>query len=241
MRRILSILLLCMITTVLHAEYEMLDSLKLTENFTLKQKVIVHHVKVPNAIVDSMAVVEFVYEENLYIISAIFNQDYNEYMQKYSDVPSLIQKIMSVCPTECRDGNCGYTFTYDSDLPSTLTLYTFPNMDTIQYVTTTSPQLHMAVIQDTILGSSNIRCGISLQELFDKVSISPLYYDHVKFKNIAIIPHRFNYDAYQKKGYMSLPDACFVIENKNGIISKIEIRQTDYFSTKRIIQDFKLY
>lgn len=242
MRRILSILLLCMITTVLHAEYEMLDSLKLTENFTLKQKVIVHHVKVPNAIVDSMAVVEFVYEENLYIISAIFNQDYNEYMQKYSDVPSLIQKIMSVCPTECRDGNCGYTFTYDSDLPSTLTLYTFPNMDTIQYVTTTSPQLHMAVIQDTILGSSNIRCGVSLNNLFGKLFVdSPCYYDYNKYRNIVFVPASFDNSLYKRDGYLTLPDACFVIENKNGIISKIEIRQTDYFSTKRIIQDFKLY
>ena len=241
MKRILSILLLCMITTVLHAEYEMLDSLRLTENFTFNNKVMIHKSKVSGTSNDSTIVLEFVYEESLYIMSSVFSLDYNEYVQKYSDVPSLIQKIMSVCPTECIRGDCGYTFTYDSDLPSTLTLYTFPNMDTIQYVTTQSPELYVAIIRDTIFGSSNIRCGISLQELFDKVSISPLYYDHVKFKNIVIIPHRFNYDAYQKKGYMSLPNSCFVIENKNGIISKIEIRQTDYFNKKTIMQDLEFY
>lgn len=230
-----------MITTVLHAEYEMLDSLKLTEKFTLNNKVMIHKSKVSGTSNDSTIVLEFVYEESLYIMSSVFSPDYNEYVQKYSDVPSLIQKIMSVCPTECRDGNCGYTFTYDSNLPSTLTIHTSPNMDTLQYVTTHSPKLYVAIIRDTIFGSSNIRCGISLQELFDKVSITPLYYDHMKFKNIVIIPHRFNYDAYQKKGYMSLPNSCFVLENKNNIIKKIEIRQTDYYSTKRIIQDFKLY
>lgn len=242
MRRILSILLLCMITTVLHAEYEMLDSLRLTENFTFKQKIIVHYVKVPNAIVDSMAVVEFVYKENLYIISSVFNQEYNEYMQEYLDVPSLVRKILSTYPTECSRGDCGYTFTYDSGLPSTLTLYTFPNMDTIQYVTTNSPQLHMAVIQDTILGSSNIRCGVSVNNLFGKLFVdSPCYYDYNKYRNIVFVPASFDNSLYKRDGYLTLPDVCFVIENKNGIISKIEIRQMDYFNKKTIIRDLEFY
>ena len=231
-----------MITTVLHAEYEMLDSLRLTENFTLNNKVMIHKSKVSGTSNDSTIVLEFVYKESLYIMSSVFSPDYNEYVQKYSDVPSLIQKIMSVCPTECSRGDCGYTFTYDSDLPSTLTLYTFPNMDTIQYVTTSSPQLHMAVIQDTILGSSNIRCGVSLNNLFGKLFVdSPCYYDYNKYRNIVFVPASFDNSLYKRDGYLTLPDACFVIENKNGIISKIEIRQTDYFNKKTIIRDLEFY
>ena len=236
------LLLINLCTHLLYAEYATLDSIRLTENFTFKQKVIVHYVKVPNAIVDSMAVVEFAYKESLYIISAVFNQDYNEYMQEYLDVPSLVRKILSTYPTECSRGDCGYTFTYDSDLPSTLTLYTFPNMDTIQYVTTSSPQLHMAVIQDTILGSSNIRCGVSLNNLFGKLFVdSPCYYDYNKYRNIVFVPASFDNSLYKRDGYLTLLDACFVIENKNGIISKIEIRQTDYFNKKTIMQDLEFY
>lgn len=242
MKRRVSLLLMCFCTSLLYAEYITLDSLKLTENFTLRQKVILHDVEAPNTIADSAVIVEFVYKGTLYIMSSIFTHDYNEYMQEFSDVPSLIQKIMSICPTECKNGDCGYTFTYDSGLPSTLTVYTFPNMDTIQYVTTHSPELHVAVIRDTIFGSSNIRCGVLLTDLFRKLFVNPLYYyDYMKFKKIVLVSADFDDRAYQKKGYMDLPDVCFVIENREGTINKIEVRQTDYFSKEKILQDFELY
>lgn len=242
MKKIICFLLICFSVDMLQAEYVALDSLRLTENFTFKQKAILHEVKVPNAVVDSTTMVEFVHNGTLYIMSSVFIQDYNEYMREFPDVPSLIQKIMSICPTECRNGDCGYSFTYDSDLPSTLTIYTFPNMDTIQYVTTHSPELHVAVIRDTIFCSSNIRCGVSIKDLFKKLFVGLLYYNnYVKYRSIVFIPTEFDNRAYQKKGYMSLPNVCFVIENKNGIISKIEIRQIDFFSKKKIIQDFELY
>ncbi len=239
MKRRIFLLLMCFCVKLLYAEYTTLDSLRLTENFTLKQKAILHEVKVPNTVVDSTTMIEFVYKGTLYIMSSVFIQDYNEYMQEFPDVPSLVQKIMSICPTY---GDCGYTFTYDSGLPSTLTVYTFPNMDTIQYVTTHSPELHVAVIQDTIFGSSNIRCGVSLGDLFGKLFVGPLYYyDYAKYQNIVFIPAEFDNRAYHKKGYLSLPGVCFVIENKNGIINKIEVRQIDFFNKKKIIQDFELY
>lgn len=227
---------------MLYAEYTILDSMRLSENFTLRQKVILHNVKVPDTIVDSAVVMEFVYKGTLYIISPIFFRDYNEYMQEFPDVPSLVRMIMSTCPTECKDGDCGYVFSYDSGLPSTLTAYTFPNMDTIQYVTTHSPKLHVAVIRDTIFGSSNIRCRVSLRNLYRKLFADSLYYsDYTKYRNIVFIPAYFDNLAYQKKGYLNLLDVCFVIENNKGIVNKIEIRQTDYFSKKRIIQDLEFY
>ena len=242
MKRVIIFLLICLCANMLYAEYTTLDTIRLSENFTLRQKVILHNVKVPNTMVDSAVVVEFVYKGILYIMSPIFSQDYNEYMQEFPDVPSLVQMILSTCPTECKDGDCGYTFTYDSGLPSTLTAYTFPNMDTIQYVTTHSPKLHVAVIRDTIFGSSNIRCGVSLRNLFRKLFADSLYYnDYTKYRNIVFIPADFDNLAYQKKGYLNPLNVCFVIENNKGIVNKIEVRQTDYFSKKRIIKDLEFY
>lgn len=238
----LTLTLTCFCANLLCAEYTTLDSIRLTENFTLRQKVILHDVKVPNTIADSAVVMEFVYKGTLYIISSIFFQDPDEYMQEFPDLPSLVRMIMSTCSTECRDGDCGYTFTYDSGLPSTLTVYTFPNMDTIQYVATHSPRLHAAVIKDTIFSLSNIRCGISLKNILGNLFVGQLYYnDYIKYPNVVIEPADFDNRAYKKKGYMNLPNICFVLENKNGIINKIEVRQTDYFSNKRIIQDLEFY
>lgn len=235
-------LLFCLSVEILHAECVTLDSLRLTENFTLKQKAILHDIKVPNTVADSTTLVEFVYKGDLYIVSSVFIQDYNEYMQVFPDVPSLVQRIMSICPTECKNGDCGYAFAYDSGLPSTLTVYTFPNMDTIQYITSHFPELHAAVIRDTIFGASNIRCGVSLRDLFGKLFVDPLYYnDYVKYRSIVFIPVEYDNFAYREKGHMSLSDVCFVVGNKNGIINKIEIRQTDFFSKKRIVQDIELY
>lgn len=241
MKRIIFLLILCLSVELLHAEYVVLDSLRLTENFTLRQKVILHTIKVPNTL-DSTSIVEFVYEGMLYVMSNIFSQDYNEYTQCFTDVPSLTQKIMSICPTDCSNGNCGYTFTYDSNLPSTLTVYTFPNKDTIQYVTTHFPKLHVAIIRDTIFGSKNIRCGISLHDMFRQLYIGSLYHnDYIEYRNIVLIPMELDYRIYQKNGYLNIPYICLILENINGFIKKIEVRQTDYFSKKSIIKDLEFY
>lgn len=243
MKNLIIALLISLNINVLYAaEYITLDSLRLTKNFTIKDKAILHNVIASNTINDTTAVIEFVHQGTLYILSSVFHQDYNEYMRDFPDVPSLVQKIMSICVTECRTGDCGYRFTYDSGLPSVLTVYTYPNMDTLQYVTTNFPQLFVASIRDTIFGSTNIYCGNSLKDLYHELSIEPLYYhDFAYHKTIVLIAAEFDSLIYDKEGYIGLPCSCFVIESNDGIITKIEVRQTDYFSKDRIIMDFELY
>lgn len=243
MKKTIIALLISLNSSILYAaEYITLDSLRLTKNFTIKDKAVLHHVSASNTINDTTAVIEFVHQGTLYILSSVFRQDYNEYMRDFPDVPSLVQKIMSIGITECRTGDCGYRFTYDSDLPSVLTVYTYPNMDTLQYVTTDFPQLFVASIRDTIFGSTNIYCGNSLKELYHELSIEPLYYHNFAYHNtIVLIPAAFDPLIYDKEGYVGLPSSCFVIETKDGIITKIEVRQTDYFSKDSIVMDFELY
>lgn len=231
MKKGLFILLLCISAQSLHAKYIVLDSLRYDINFTYKQKMVLHENKTPQ----EMFICEFVEEDTLYIISNAFIQDYNEYMHDVPDVPTLVNELMSIYPEEgiC-DGGCGYVIYIDGYTPTTLTLF---SKDKIQYTTTPSPEFFSAIIEDTLYGSSNIRCGVPIQELFKRLSIHALYYDYTKYSHIVLIPEEFTYSTYQKKGYVELSSLCFQLRIKDGVINQIMTKHTLF--SEKVVRKFE--
>lgn len=241
MKRIIFFLMVSVCVQLLHAEYVILDSLRLTKNYTYKQNFILHEEQITGYSSEYWTCCEFTLKDTLYVMSGIFRQELNEFSHNIPDIPTLVQEILSICQTESSEGDRGFAFTYDSGLPATLTLFTFPNMDTIQYIATHSPELYTAVIRDTIFGSQNIKCGRLIQDLLKKLPVDKLYYDYARYNNIVLIPCDFIYSTYQERGYYSLPSTCLIIENRNGLINKIEVRRTDLWNRNGILKSYELY
>ena len=229
MKKVLFLLLLCVSAQSLHAKYVMLESLRYGINYTYKQKMVLHESKMPQ----DMFICEFVEEDTLYIISNTFIQDYNEYMHDVPDVPTLVSELMSIYPEEGDCDGCGYVINIDGYTPTTLTLF---SKDKIQYTTTPSPDFFSAVINDTLYGSSNIRCGVSIREILNRLSISTLYYDYKKYSHIVLIPEEFTYSTYQKKGYAELSSMCFQLRIKDGVVSQIMTKHSIY--DEKVVKKF---
>ena len=237
MKRVFLVIAGCFVIHLLYAEYIMLDSLRLCNNYTHMQKVIVHTGKSTDASNYNVTVHEFTINDTLYIISSLINSIYRDFSQNVSSVDSLMLKLRALYYDEgdCYGKNCGYMLVYDGYTPTTLTLYS--NLDTIQYTTTPTPQLYAAVIRDTIYGLPTLKCGMPINKILTDLEINGSYYDYDKYKHIVLIP-LLTY--FQRTECINLPDACFVLENKNGILNKVEYRQFDY-SGSGIVQELLLY
>lgn len=231
MKKVLLLLLLCISFQSLHAKYIMLDSLKFDVDQIYKQKMVLHESKT----LQEMFICEFVEKDTLYIISNAFMQDYNEYMHDVPDVQTLVSELMSIYPEEGNCDGCGYVIEIDGYTPTTLTFF---GDDKIQYTTTPSPEFFAAVINDTLYGSSNIRCGVPIQKLLNKLSINTLYYDHTKYNHIVLIPEKFTYSTYQKKGYVELKNWCFQLRIKDGVVNQIMTKQNTC-TIKKVVKKFE--
>ena len=229
MKKVLFLLLLCISAPSLHAKYVILDSLRFDINYTYKQKMVLHESKTPQ----EMFICEFVEKDTLYVISNAFIQDYNEYMHDVPDVPTLVNELMSIYPEEGDCDGCGYVIKIDGYTPTTLTLF---SKDKIQYTTTPSPDFFSAIIEDTLYGSSNIRCGVPIQELFKRLSICALYYDYTKYNHIVLIPETFTYSTYQKKGYVELSGMCFQLRIKDDEINQIMTKHSIH--SEKVVRRF---
>ncbi|MBR4263320.1 MAG: hypothetical protein IKQ48_01950 [Paludibacteraceae bacterium] len=190
-----------------------------------------HESKTPQ----EMFICEFIEKDTLYIISNAFIQDYNEYMHDVPDILTLVSELISIYPEEGDCDGCGYVIKIDGFTPATLTLSTIK--DKIQYTTTPSPDFLSAVIEDTLYGSSNIKCGVSIKRLLNNLSINALYYDYTKYNHIVLIPEKFTYSTYQKKGYADLSSLCFQLRIKDGIIDQIMVKQSQY--SEKVVKKFR--
>lgn len=230
MKKVLLGLLLCIGVQPLHAKYIMLDSLRFDIYHTYKQKMVLHEGKTSQ----EMFLCEFVEKDTLYIISNAFILDYNEYMHDVPDVLTLVSELMSIYPEEGDCDGCGYVIKIDGFTPATLTLSTIK--DIIQYTTIPSPDFLSAVIEDSLYGSSNIKCGVSIQRLLNNLSINALYYDYTKYNHIVLIPEDFTYSTYHKKGYADLSSLCFQLRIKDGMIDQIMTKRSKY--SEKVVKKF---
>ena len=194
------------------AESVVLNSLQFDNGYTYTQKAIFHD-----------GICEFTLEDTLCIISDAFEVDYNDFAHKISDISALVQEMQSIYFDEGYCEGCGYGWMYDD---TTFTLYSHIG-DTIQYTTTPLPTLYTGIVRGNVYGSPNIKCGVLISEMFNKVFIETVYYDCMQYNYIVIIPTKFVYSTYHERQKISIPDICILLTTKYGIIEEFEFRRRD--------------
>ena len=229
MRRAILFFLVCFCIQLSFAEKILLDSLKFNNGYIHTQGAVLHN-----------GVCEFDLKDTLYIISNTFEQDYDNFMDTgFYDLSSLVQKLRTLYTNKDQHGKW-YKLVYSGYTPTTLTLYS--DLDTIQYSTTPYPQLYTGTVRDTLYGSSNIKCGVEIRELFNNVSIGTLYYDYTNYSNIVIIPTEFAYSVYQELGELLLPYISIMLRIEKGIIRQIEFRHVSYsFYNRQLLSGVLLW
>ena len=170
---------------------------------------------------------KFAVNDTLYIISNIIKKDYEELTATEDNVGILIDKLMSIYYDEgtCEGDGCGYFIKYDGYTPNTLTLCSI--LDTIQYTTTPTPNFYAASIMDTLYHSTNIKCGMPMQDLLRRLSINYISRECEKYKTIVLLST--DYSIYQDNSYIELPEICIILKHQNHILKKIELKQTRYY------------
>lgn len=220
----------------MNADDVILKELKFSNHYTLKQQAFLHTMTTNNNLSGVRGMCEFTIGDTLYILSSVYRKDYREFKQNIPDVPTLVDKLMSIYPQE--GDNSSYLIQIFTLTPATLTLTS--DLDTIQYTLTPTPDLAAGSICDTIFKSSNFKCGILIKEVFDELSSYRLHYNFSEYDNIVIIPIDFDSLSYQQYGYVILSDICFFLKISDGFVTKIEIRDFNY-SGQRFIDDLSYY